>query len=192
MKVDCSLILVIQLLTCGILIPRLLIYSVQPILQGICMVSLFILRSDIQRLLEVQFLLCLTSSFMRRVFLAVNHSTFLVVSVEIIFTIITKINFRVYDWREGRRSFAFHHSHHLSLQYLWHALIVHQAHVLICELSHHLATITLCTIAIDSQLLEGITQIAIAEFLQLGNILVGEIKLAVELLGILESGILTH
>ena len=150
-------------------------------------------RSQTQSLLVLQFLLIITCSIMRRILLAVDYASILIIGFQIVLTIVTSIYLTINNRREGRRALAFHHSHHFSLQHLRHALVVHQVHILLGQLPiKSLSILTNHSILPDTNLLEGITKSIIAESLQLGNILIREVKLLVKLPRILESGILAH
>ena len=152
-------------------------------------------RSQAQSLLILQLLVCLLSLIKRRELLSVNDTAILIQGFEIHFSVIIH---RLHDdtinnWRERRRSLAFHHGHHLSLQHLRNALVVHQVHILLGKLPiQSLGVLTLHGILPNAHLLEGITKSIIAESLQLCNILIREVKLLVKLPRILESGILAH
>ena len=152
-------------------------------------------RSQTKSLLILQFLICLLSLIKRRKLLSVNDTAILIQCFEIN---LSAIIHRLYDdgiyyRRERRRALAFYHCHHLSLQNFRHALVVHQVHILLCKLSiKSLSVLTLHGILPNAHLLEGITKTIIAESLQLGNILICEVKLLVKLPRVLESGILAH
>ena len=150
-------------------------------------------RSQTQSLLILQLLLIITCSIMRRILLAVDYASILIIGFQIVLTIVTSIYLAINSRREGRRSFSFHYSHHFSLQHLRHALVVHQVHILLGKLPiKSLGVFTHHGILPDTYLLKGITKTIIAESLQLGNILICEVKLLIKLPRVLESGILAH
>ena len=150
-------------------------------------------RSQAKSLFILHLLLIITCSIMRRILLAVDYASILIIGFQIVLTIVTSIYLAINNRRERRRTLAFHHSHHLSLQHLRHTLVVHQVHILLGKLPiESLGIFTRYGILPDAHLLKGITKILIAESLQLGNILIREVILLVKLPRVLESGILAH
>ena len=152
-------------------------------------------RSQAKSFLILQFLISLLSLIKRRILLSLNDTAILIQGFEInLAAIIHRLHDDgIYYRRERRRSLAFHHSHHLSLQHLRNTLVVHQVHILLGKLPiKTLGVLTLHSILPDAHLLKSITKTIIAESLQLSNILISKVKLLVKLPRVLESGILAH
>ena len=193
MKINRCLILICQFLTHIIFLGCLVIQTIKMLLRKLIVELTFQQRSQTQSLLILQFLLIITCSIMRRILLAVDYASILIIGFQIVLTIVTSIYLTINNRRERRWSLAFHHSHHLSLQHLRNTLVVHQVHILLGKLSiKSLGIFANHGILPDTYLLEGITKTIIAESLQLGNILICEVKLLIKLPRILESGIFAH